>query len=71
MKKLNLLLFFLLAAMMSFGQSSTIPYQAVARDASGALIQNETVFVQFNIRNNTPTGPILYAEAHTVFTNEF
>lgn len=71
MKKLNVLLFFLLAAMMSYGQSSTIPYQAVARDVSGALIQNETVFVQFNIRNNTPSGPYLYIEAHTVTTNEF
>lgn len=71
MKKLNLLFIFVFTAVMSYGQSSTIPYQAVARDASGALIQNETVNVQFNIRNNSPIGAILYIEAHTVTTNEY
>jgi hypothetical protein len=71
MKKLQLLLFFLFSTFLTYSQSGTIPYQAVARDASGALIQNETVFVQFNIRNNTPTGPYLYVEAFTVTTNEY
>jgi hypothetical protein len=71
MKKLHLLLFFFFSAMISYSQSGTIPYQAVARDTSGALIQNESVFVQFNIRDNTPTGPYLYIEAFTVTTNEY
>lgn len=71
MKKLHLLLILLFSATISYSQSGTIPYQAVARDASGALIQNESVFVQFNIRNNTPFGSYLYMEAHTVTTNEY
>lgn len=71
MKKLNLLLILLVTTIMSYGQSTVIPYQTVARDASGALIQNETVFLQFNIRNNTPTGPYLYMESFTVTTNEY
>ncbi len=48
-----------------------INYQCIVRDNTGASINNQTVTLLFTIRNNTPTGPILYSEMQTVSTNAF
>lgn len=70
MKKLLLssaVLFFSLLALAQAPQ--TIPYQAVARDASGNLLQSSTVCVQFRIYNQASGGALLYEEHHKVSTN--
>jgi hypothetical protein len=46
-------------------------YQAVARDASGQLLNRRNVSVRFALRGATPQGQILYAETHSVQTDEF
>ena len=46
-----------------------IPYQAVARNSSGNLLQNQSVSLRFNIRDGGPLGTVLYQETHGVTTN--
>lgn len=46
-----------------------IPYQAVARDANGVLMQNQPVSVLISIHDFSAFGPVLYTEVHTVTTN--
>ena len=48
----------------------TIPYQAVARNAAGNLLQNTTVCVQYKIYNAGSGGILLYAEHQTAVTNK-
>lgn len=70
--KLRFTLLFLAAA---FAASAQIPqgmnYQAVARDAAGEILPNQTVRVQFNLRDGSPVGPIEYSEQHAPTTNQF
>lgn len=46
-----------------------IPYQAVARDSSGAVIANQLISLQFSIHDVTDTGTVVYQETQTVSTN--
>jgi hypothetical protein len=46
-----------------------IPYQAIARNASGVAIANTAVKVRFSIRDSTATGPVKYQETHTPTTS--
>ena len=48
-----------------------INYQAVARDVSGNPLINTTVNVQFDIRQSSSTGTIVYSETHGLNTNQF
>ena len=49
-----------------------VNYQAVARNASGAVLANQAVSVKFIIHDATPTGTIIYEEIHTgLTTNQF
>lgn len=72
MKK-NLLFALLLAAVSVFAQvPQTINYQAVARSASGNVLDSTAVNVEFRIRDLSAIGTILYNEQHlNVFTNRF
>ncbi len=71
MKKLFLFSFllftssFLLLAQAPQG----IPYQAIARNASGAAIANTAVKVRFSIRDSIATGAIKYQETHNPTTS--
>lgn len=47
-----------------------IPYQAVARNSSGAVIASTAISVRFTIRNSTATGTLLYRETHTTTTDD-
>lgn len=73
MKNLNLYVLmiatFLLTGLNSFGQG--ISYQAVARDAAGALRANETISVKFLIREATANGTVVYEETHSTSTNDY
>jgi uncharacterized protein (TIGR02145 family) len=46
-----------------------IPYQAVARDASGNALNNSTVVARFSIREATADGPVIWQEQQTATTN--
>ena len=46
-------------------------YQCIVRDASNAPITNQTVTLIFSLRNGDPTGAVVYAENHTISTNDF
>lgn len=74
MKKLFLSL--LLAAALPFAVLAQAPqalnYQAVARNAAGAVLANQTINVKLSINNNTAGGTTVYSETHTgVSTNQF
>lgn len=73
MKKL-LLLFILLMPAFIFSRAQApgkFNYQAVCRDATGAVIANQAVVLRISIHDVTPTGMILYRETHSVTTNNF
>jgi uncharacterized protein (TIGR02145 family) len=46
-----------------------IPYQAIARNASGVAIANTAVKVRFSIRDSIATGPVKYQETHNPTTS--
>jgi hypothetical protein len=46
-----------------------IPYQAIARNASGNAIASTAVKVRFSIRDSIATGPVRYQETHTPTTS--
>lgn len=48
-----------------------INYQAIARDNSGNPLASTPVNIQFDIRQNTPTGTVVYSETHSLTTNQF
>src|SRR5690606_1498663 len=49
-----------------------INYQAVARDASGNPLVNQTLNVTYQIRQSSPTGTSVYTETHSgISTNQF
>ena len=68
--------FLLLVSLISFFSPvfsqapQSIPYQAVARNASGNLLQNTTVCVQYRIYNAASGGTLLYEEHQSVATNK-
>lgn len=47
-----------------------IPYQAAARNSSGALLASTNISVRFSIRDSLATGAIKYRETHSVTTTE-
>ena len=63
------LLFFF--SSLSFSQApQSVPYQAVARDASGNLLQNTTICVQYRVYNAASGGTLLYEEHQSAITNK-
>lgn len=53
------------------GVASGFNYQAVVRDASGNIIQNQPVSMRFTIRDSTPAGAIVFQQTDTVIPNSF
>ncbi len=48
-----------------------IQYQAIARDNSGNVVMNTTINVELKIYDSPNSGPLVYAEKHTVTTNQY
>jgi hypothetical protein len=48
---------------------SSIPYQAVARDAGGVIVQNRSIGLRISIHDFISTGAVVYSEAQSVTTN--
>ncbi|MBU0765766.1 MAG: hypothetical protein KJ607_13125, partial [Bacteroidetes bacterium] len=46
-------------------------YQAITRDDSGVLLENQPVSFRMSILQSSPSGTIVYQEEHSVTTNEF
>lgn len=76
MKK-QILLFYAFLSFVLFNDvlNAQVPqgfnYQAVARNATGALLQNQSVNVRVSVISGTPSGVIQWQETHSVITNNF
>jgi hypothetical protein len=69
MKQLIKTLALLLIANIAVAQApQAIPYQAVARNSSGATLASANIGVRFTIRDSIATGAIRYQETHSVTT---
>jgi uncharacterized protein (TIGR02145 family) len=65
-----LLFFFTSLSSILFAQApALIPYQAVARDASGAALNGATINARFTIHDGTATGAAVWQELQTVTTS--
>ncbi|HIG32347.1 MAG TPA: DUF1566 domain-containing protein [Flavobacteriales bacterium] len=73
MKKQFLIFTSVLFCAITFAQSvpQGINYQAVARDASGDVLMNQTLTIQLSVISDTTTSAISWQETHTVATNDF
>ena len=75
MKKTILTLLSVLFCAITFAQSvlQGFNYQAVARDASGDVLMNQALTIQFSVISDiTATPPtISWQETHTVNTNDY
>jgi hypothetical protein len=62
MKKILYLIFALSAVIANAQVPQGIPYQAVARNSSGAILANQSIRVRFSIRDSIATGAIVFRE---------
>jgi hypothetical protein len=69
MKNLYLIIFLFIGIAASAQAPEKMSYQAVIRDASGALLKNQDVTIQFSIIQTSPSGTIVYREDHRATTN--
>lgn len=46
-------------------------YQAVIRDATGEILSEQAVDIRISIRNETPSGTVVYQETFSETTNQF
>ncbi len=46
-------------------------YQGAARDNTGAVLANQTIGIRILIREDSPSGTIVYSETHSPVTNDF
>jgi uncharacterized protein (TIGR02145 family) len=66
---LKLFIFFSLVSKSLAQAPQGIPYQAIARNASGQAIASTAVKVRFSIRDSIATGAIKYQETHNPTTS--
>ena len=73
MKRTLLTLLSVLFYAITFAQSvpQGINYQAVARDASGAVLMNQALTIQFSVISDITTSAVSWQETHTVSTNDY
>ncbi len=72
MRKLILILFAFLSAVLLYAQSpQAFKYQTIVRDASGDIMANNAGSIRISIHEGSPTGTIVYQETHEVLTNDF
>ena len=73
MKRTLLTILSVLFCAITFAQSvpQGINYQAVARDASGAVLMNQTLTIQFSVISDITTSAVSWQETDTVTTNDY
>jgi uncharacterized protein (TIGR02145 family) len=69
MRFLLLFIFTSLGSMLIAQAPALIPYQAVARDASGQALNGATINTRFTIHDGTATGAAVWQELQTVTTS--
>lgn len=70
--KTLLTLFIIAISLISYGQTpEAFKYQAVVRDAGGAILTNQNVGYQLTILQGTPTGTAVYTETFSPVTNAY
>jgi uncharacterized protein (TIGR02145 family) len=66
------ILFFLLFITGIIAQApQSMKYQAVARSATGTIIENQSVSLRVSILKSTVGGEIVFSETHNAMTNQF
>ena len=71
MKKLIFTSTFMLCCLFAFSQvPHKFNYQAVARNAQGSILPNQSVSIRSSVLDGSPTGLSQYSEAHNVTTNQ-
>ena len=73
MKKTLFTLLSVLFCAITFAQNvpQGINYQAVARDASGAVLMNQALTIQFSVISDIATSAVSWQETHLVTTNDY
>ena len=73
MKKILSTLLSVLFCAITFAQSvpQGINYQAVARDANGAVLMNQALTIQFSVISDITTSAVSWQETHSVTTNVY
>ena len=73
MKNTLLTILSVLFCVITFAQSvpQGINYQAVARDASGDVLMNQALTIQFSVISDITTSAVSWQETHTVSTNNY
>lgn len=67
-----LFLIFIIIASVSYGQAPrSFKYQAVVRNATGILLNNQVISVKTSILKGNAFGEVVYSEFQTVSTNEY
>ena len=67
---LNLIVitFMAIAQPVSYVPPQAIPYQGIARNASGSILASQNISLRISIHDGVPTGTILFSETHHVTT---
>lgn len=73
MKKVLLPLIFVFVWIISLHAQTPhqFKYQAVLRNAEGAIMASENVTIDISILSGSISGPVVFSESHSVTTNEF
>jgi hypothetical protein len=71
MKYLQLFFFIIITTTLLAQVPESFKYQAVIRDATGAIIKNQAVQIKFEILKDSVTGESVYQEMHSDTTNFF
>ena len=69
MKNLYLIIFLFIGIAASAQAPEKMSYQAVLRDANGALLKSQNVNIQFTVNQTSASGTTVYQEYHTPTTN--
>ncbi|WP_299680335.1 hypothetical protein [uncultured Tenacibaculum sp.] len=71
-KRLSTLLILFLFSLIAYSQTPEgFNYQSVVRNASGEILANANIGVQFKLHQTTATGTVIYTETHTPTTNAY
>lgn len=68
---ISALLMFVLIGQLSAQVPQAFNYQAVARNAAGDILENQTVGLKLTIHQGSSSGIIVYSETHSPTTNQF
>lgn len=72
LKKINIAIFTILSTVTLWSQAPNyLNYQAVIRDVSGNIMENQQIVLDISIRKNQTDGPTVCEESFTTSTDDF